>query len=182
MNHPTPEEWIDFLYGELDAQRHQHHQRHLDACPECLDRITAWRATRGDVATWKPAPTRADLPSPIPHRPARRGLPRLAAAAALVLAGYGLAVWGPRPERQGEGDLAARLRAEMRAEFAAFAADQAAREEQFQQNLTQTLGGLEALRQRDYQELRQEVETLAVHAAGELAGTRQTLARLTQTP
>lgn len=182
MNHPLPEEWIDFLYGELEPGRHRECQRHLEACAECRARVEDWRATRQELAEWKSPPARADLPPPLARPPARIGLPRLAAAAALVLAGYGLAIWGPRPGGESADDLAARLRGEMRAEFAAFAADQAAREAVFQQNLTQTLGGLEALRQRDYQDLRREVETLAVQAADELAGTRQSLARLTQTP
>ena len=77
-NHPTPEEWMSFLYGEDPPARHAECSGHLRACPECHQRVQTWRASMVALDAWV-------VPQPCGQRPWRRPL-RWAAAAAVVLA------------------------------------------------------------------------------------------------
>lgn len=181
MNHSTPEEWIDYNEPDLPPARRAELDRHLAGCAECRARLADWSSARAALAEWTlpaapaAAPTRA-TPAPAPL------WPRWAAAAALLLCGCGLGLLLARPGEAERRQWADAARQELRAELAAFTDAQLARQDQFQRSLTQTLGSLEARRLEDYHTLRQEVETLAVQAADEFAGTRQSLARLSPNP
>src|SRR5262245_25343103 len=82
VNHPGPEQWMAFLYGELPPATRTELGEHLAHCAACSDQLRTWRASMSALDQWK-------LPA---HRPAVRGarvlIPALkwAAAAAVVLA------------------------------------------------------------------------------------------------
>jgi putative zinc finger protein len=82
MNHPTREEWMAYLYGEISDRAKPTLKTHLDACEECRADVTKWRQTMKSLATWQlsPAPQRHNF-SPMVRW--------AAAAAAVLLAGFG---------------------------------------------------------------------------------------------
>jgi anti-sigma factor RsiW len=97
---------MDYLYDEADAAERRELERHLEACSECEQRVSAWRRTM-DILDECTEPTAAGKPRVI----RLRGLARWAlAAAVLVLVGY---VAG-RVSAPGKADPAA-LRAELAA-------------------------------------------------------------------
>ncbi len=176
MNHPSREEWTDFLYGDLAPDRERELHTHLGDCAECRGQIDAWRAVRRELGGWEFPQTRA-------HAAPGHSWPflKLAAAAVMMItAGYGLARWtAPAADSSAvRAALAAELRDELRSEFARFASDQTARQQEYQSAFTKALGRLEAQRLMDYASLRKDVETVAVHAEDELETARQNMIRL----
>lgn len=84
MNHPKPEEWVPYVYGESPAIVRQELSSHLAVCPECRRLVEDWRASMVSLDKWKLARV---------HKPRDWFAPALrwAAAAACVLAlGFGL--------------------------------------------------------------------------------------------
>jgi flagellar biosynthesis/type III secretory pathway protein FliH len=81
MNHPTPEQWTSFLYGETADPRLL--QTHLDSCPDCRARVDSWRRTARALDSWK-------LPVVSPRAHGRRLLPWAAAASVMLAFGFGL--------------------------------------------------------------------------------------------
>jgi hypothetical protein len=49
MKHPTPEEWMSFLYDELNAAERAGLADHLRQCPECAARIDEWETARTNL-------------------------------------------------------------------------------------------------------------------------------------
>jgi hypothetical protein len=100
--HPAPEDWADYLYGELPPEQHARVDEHVRGCPECQRQAGEWHKTIGALDTWKVA-RRA--------RPAQRftTYARWAVAAATVL---GLGWLGGRLSVP-EAAATARLRAEI---------------------------------------------------------------------
>jgi hypothetical protein len=49
MKHPTAEEWMSFLYDELNAAEHAGMADHLRQCPECAARIHEWETARKNL-------------------------------------------------------------------------------------------------------------------------------------
>ena len=45
MNHPNPESWMDYLYGELPAKSQREYDAHLEACPACRQQLEIWKST-----------------------------------------------------------------------------------------------------------------------------------------
>jgi hypothetical protein len=45
MNHPTNEEWMEFMYEELPAARQDELRQHARSCAECAKQVDAWRST-----------------------------------------------------------------------------------------------------------------------------------------
>lgn len=84
MNHPTREQWMDYVYGECEPGEQARFAEHLDGCSECRRAVASWRGVLGELDAYQvtePARRRAWMPR----------LARWAAAAAVVIAiGYGL--------------------------------------------------------------------------------------------
>jgi hypothetical protein len=114
MNHPTPEQWTSFFYGELPAEENTQLQAHLDRCLDCRACTDQWRGAMNALDTWK-------LPDVAP-RPQRPRIPWAAAAAVLLALGFGLGslLSSGRQIARAEAQFDTRfaqLRAEMRAEL-----------------------------------------------------------------
>ena len=84
MNHPTHEEWAEYLYGETDDEQREKLTVHLRNCAECRSLVDGWRETMYALHQW-------ESESP-PKRKRRLGWGtalRWAAAACMALAvGY----------------------------------------------------------------------------------------------
>jgi len=177
MNHPSREELVDFLDEELPHQRQAEVAEHVLACDECGRQTASWRAARTALAAWQ-LPTFPQAASRPSHRAARRGAwPRAAAGAALVAAGFGLALLSaPRSDTASVRSELAReirrhLREEVHAELAKFTASQHVQQESFLRDVAERLDQLELQWMADYAALRRDVETVAI-------GTQEGLRRL----
>src|SRR5216117_2966844 len=82
--HPTPEEWMSFLYGEDSPASHAERSAHLRGCPECHQRLQTWRGSMAALDAWT-------MPLPRGQHPGSRML-RWAAAAAVVVLAFGFAI------------------------------------------------------------------------------------------
>ena len=75
--HPTTEDWMNFLYDEVSADRKQEFARHLDECRSCSDRIKHWQLTMSHLDCWSPdnqsSSGTTSVSTPIPN--AHRGFP-----------------------------------------------------------------------------------------------------------
>ncbi len=176
MNHPTREELVEFLYGETPPDRTAAIAAHLENCPECRREVETWKAVRVELAAGA-RPERAGAPARR-HSPVWFTLRRAAAAAMLVLAGYGaarLAQPGPAADADAlRTAVAAELRTELRNELGRFATDQSGRQEA----IVQALARMEAQRLEEYANLRRDMETVAVRAEDQFETTRRNLIRL----
>jgi hypothetical protein len=191
MTHPTREDWMSFLYDELEPDQRENYQAHLAVCPACKRQVDAWRGTQTELAHWSIPPQVHAVPStPFPWRWA-------AAAAVLLLAsGFALgrfatpAVDTAALRQELRSELAAELRADLRqtaqatlatardeardqvAEFARYYEQNRTED---QQALARTATRLETKQASDHASLRKDLETVAVLTE---AGFRQTQQQL----
>ena len=177
MNHPTREELLEFLDEELSLERQTEVSGHLLACDECRGQAASWRAARAALASWE-LPARSQPALRTSYRAAPRGRwHRAVAAAALVAAGFGLALlsapsWNSARNRaELASEIRRHLQEELHAELAKFAASQESQQEEFLTALNGRFDQLELQWLVDYAELRRDVETLAI-------GTQEGLRRL----
>jgi len=192
--HPAPEEWADYLYGELPPEHRARVDEHVRGCAECQRQTDQWRETMGALNAWK-VPRQSRLV------PTITVYARWAAAAAVVL---GLGWLGGRFSVP-EGALSARLRAELlpalkqevRQEFQAeLAAAIKASDERTQDRLVELAQAWTQARQEDQQttgalyqrldrqqrldnaNLRRDLETVAVVAQTAIGATQDQLTQL----
>ncbi len=88
MTHPTPEKWMDYLYGELDGRARSKLKRHLADCAECRAAVSTWGDAMAHLDAWR---------MPRQRLPAAARRFALAAAAALLLMALGYAIGWLRP-------------------------------------------------------------------------------------
>jgi hypothetical protein len=86
MTHPSDEEWMAFLYDELQAPKQAELDAHLRQCDRCKSRLTQWRTVMAELDTWQ-------LPHDRSHprnvsRQIRTMIRWAAAAVLLIAAGY----------------------------------------------------------------------------------------------
>jgi pyruvate dehydrogenase complex dehydrogenase (E1) component len=53
MTHPSTEEWMSFLYGEVDKETRGQFDRHLGGCAECQALVSSWRGAMKDLDTFR---------------------------------------------------------------------------------------------------------------------------------
>ncbi len=173
MNHPNPDHWMAFLYGEATETERYDLDAHLRACAECAAKVKTWRAGMHALDEWK-------LPqaSPARHEPAFRWA---AAAAVLVL---GVVLGRFSMAREMDNRLAA-----LRSEIRLTAAEAQHRLTDFAKELddrrgTDTASYVAALRQIDTQRraeiarLRRDLGTVAIYADARLSGAEEQLYQL----
>ena len=78
VNHPSAEDWMGFLYGEMPTARRRELGDHLSQCPTCRQQLKSWRAGMSALDEWE---------LPVIRRPQPHWQPALkwASAAAVVL-------------------------------------------------------------------------------------------------
>jgi hypothetical protein len=141
--HPTPEEWMSFLYGEDSPARHAEVGAHLQSCADCRRQVQTWRGSMAALDTWTA------------QQPQRRRAPAPAmrwTAAAVVVLGLGIGLGRMTSSAQPDmNQLATTLRAEMETKLASARAE-------FDRNL-----------QQQRAEFVEVVHAAAIDAAGEEA-------------
>ncbi len=53
MTHPKREEWMDYLYGEIEPQQQETLSVHLHECAKCRQQVTTWRSAMRNLDGWK---------------------------------------------------------------------------------------------------------------------------------
>ena len=206
--HPTPEDWMSFLYREDKPARHAELDAHLHACAECRRLVQTWRGSMATLDAWSVPEARRSWSA----QPALRW-----AAAAAVVLGVGIGIGRVSSFANAEmKQMATALRAEMetklasareafaqdlrqqRAEFAeavhAAAIDAAGEEaEHLLARITKAIDDrreaahgaylaalrqVEDQRQTDYATLRKDLDTVAVNADDGLSRTQEKLIEL----
>jgi len=84
MSHPRREQWMEYVYGELDPPQQVQIEQHLQDCAECQRALCSWRATMTELDRW--------VVREAAGRPAflLRALPWAAAAVVMLAVGYGV--------------------------------------------------------------------------------------------
>lgn len=209
MNHPNHEEWMSFVYDELDNGKRAELAAHLRACPDCAGTVHEWQSVQRQLDTWhvRPAKRTATVRAPAPWM-----LPALrwAAGVALLLtagfaAGRASSVTNARELRAA---IEPAIRKELKQEFAqqfradldkASAATLAASAEQTKTMLDDyaraadtrnaavvsdiyaNLDQMESQRLADYVSLKKDVDTVAVNTDAGLRETERQLVLVADT-
>jgi hypothetical protein len=207
-NHPTPEEWMSFLYGEDAPARHLELDGHLRSCHECRRQVQAWQGSMSALEGWAVPQKRARWPL----QPAVRW-----AAAALLVLGLGFGIGrASSPSSANLKELQVAMQDEMKAslggvrqEFVSSLQQQRAeladtihaaashaaseetedlftrfarlfeeRRESDQQSYLAALNEIKALHLNSYAALRQDLDTLAVNADDGLSRAQEQLLEL----
>jgi hypothetical protein len=84
MDHPTHEQWMDYLYREADPETRRRLAAHLEECGECTELVRGWQAAMGLLDEW-----RIPADRPVGAQPLQL-MVRAAAALLLVALGAGL--------------------------------------------------------------------------------------------
>jgi anti-sigma factor RsiW len=53
MNHPKPEDWVPYLYGESAPKTRAELKAHLDGCPQCRAEFAGWEQSVKRLDAWK---------------------------------------------------------------------------------------------------------------------------------
>ena len=165
MNHPSREEWMSYLYDELNADQSANLKAHLHTCPDCKSKVNEWQAARSGLDEWRVPKKRGRVLLAQP-------MVKWAAAAAIVLSigvGIGRLTSAPPDVQQVRAAIEPEMRQELRREFAQLFRDQldksasttlAASTEQTRQLLAEFARAVEAKRTEDYQAINAALDKL----------------------
>jgi hypothetical protein len=53
MNHPEPEEWAEYVSGDLEARERRRLSEHLQECDECASKVASWQRTVASLQKWR---------------------------------------------------------------------------------------------------------------------------------
>jgi len=82
MNHPKPEEWAPYLFGETKLEERRQLQAHLKECQDCRHEFENWQRSLGRLDAWKL------MPAPRPRLALTPVLSWAATAALILLVGF----------------------------------------------------------------------------------------------
>ena len=168
MNHPSHEELVDFLDGELAVSRQAEVARHVEGCGECSAIVASWRDVQIELPSWKLG-ERPAVPISNRRGHVRQYLRQVAAAAVLLAVGFGLARVTAPDLAQVRTDLAQQLGSELRNEFQSDLLHYAAAQSVEQQAIVQAVQDLDTRWLADFGGLRRDIETVAVRTQEEFA-------------
>ena len=146
MKHPSQEQWMDYIYGELPKPQRADLAAHLKSCPSCAAQVARWGGVQERLDEWK-------LPENTKHTWRSDAPVRWAMAAAFLIAALGVGFGA------GRASSTKALRGEM----------QVALQKAYQDNqlLLTAMQRLDAARQAEILALRKDLETVAVNAEQE---------------
>lgn len=163
MNHPTREQWIDYLYKELPSAELAELKSHAASCAECDAQLASWRDVGAKLDTWEMAAPRS---RPVAHRNAVKW-----GIAAMLLIGFGFGLARFTAPTFDSVQLEKTLRAEFQQQLAAVRADQNVQ-------FASLLAELKTQRATDYAALRADLDTVAVTAEATLRRTQRQIGQL----
>jgi anti-sigma factor RsiW len=172
MNHPKPEEWVPYIYGEAPSDTRQALKAHLKACPQCRQEIETWKRSLGRLDLWR-------LPRVRPRPPVLlTPFVSWAAAAAIMLAAGILIGRATSPkvdvERMRQA-LAPQIKQDVEREMAELVRQEVDKAASL--TLASSHRYSDEVAQQIYVVLKKDVDTVAVNAA---AGLNQAAQRLVE--
>lgn len=173
MNHPKPEEWVPYIYGETTGTAKRELHDHLNSCDQCREEIRGWQRSLKGLNAWK-------LPRARSRQPAS-WLPMLswAVGAAMILF-LGVVIGrasSPKVDveklRQA---IAPRIAEDLRAQLTQVAREEAARAGA----LTFASGQryTDQVAQQLYNSVKKDIDTVALNTEAGLSHTAQQLYQL----
>lgn len=52
-SHPSKENWMEYIYGEISPSERSFINAHLDQCPTCRNQLQTWQATHQVLSSWR---------------------------------------------------------------------------------------------------------------------------------
>lgn len=187
MNHPTQEELVQFLYGELRPESRQRIQAHLGACAECGETLAGWKTASRRLDHWKVTRPKSPVAGLIMLRWAAGTVALIALCVAAFWWGHASAT---RDLRAVQAAIEPQLRRELRSEFATslqteLSKAQAEQLKRASEETQRLLAQLESRRADEMQDvynallrLKRDVDTVALNADASLKLTEQQLIQL----
>ena len=170
MNHPTREEWMSFIYDEMNAQERVTLATHLQDCAGCAAQVKQWQSATTELDAWQFRPARRETRS---HAAVTRPLIQWAAAAVILLVAS--FVFG----RLGAASVGKNLRVAIEPEIRRQLGQEfEAKRVEDARAFYAALEKLDAQRIADYVSLKKELDTVAVLTDVGLRNTEQELAQL----
>ena len=143
MMHPSAEQWMAYIYGELPKPQRADLAAHLKSCPPCAAQVARWGAVHERLDDWQlPEPTKRSwrMPKAV----------RWAMAAAFIIAALGIGFGA------GRASSTKGLRQEMQV-----AVEQAQNDNRA---LLAAIKQLDETRRAEIMALRKDLETVAINA------------------
>jgi Sigma-70 region 2/Putative zinc-finger len=112
VNHPSPEEWISYVYGEMSRAPKASLTAHLEICAACRTTVAAWQTAKAGLGEWQLQPSAA------PRRTGAISPVLRWALAALLVLGLGYAIGRRSAVRTDRQALQAALEPALRASLA----------------------------------------------------------------
>jgi hypothetical protein len=176
MNHPKPEEWVPYVYGETTSAVRRELTAHLRDCPQCRTEIETWKRSLSRLDSWK---------LPEVQRPSELLVPFLkwAAAAAVVLA-VGISIGRATAPKVDVEKLRVALAPQLKRDLSRELAELVRQEVVRTTSLTLASDRRYAdqvaaeYAQQIYVVLKKDVDTIAVNADAGLRNTAQQLVQL----
>jgi len=169
MNHPKPEEWVPYVYGETTGTVRRQLSEHLRECAHCRQEIESWQHSLKGLDAWKLPGGRQPLPSVM--------LPFLKWAVAAVVVLFAGVVIGrataPRVDVEKlRATIAPQIQQQLNSQLAELAQQEAARAAALSRRYTDQVA------QQLYLAVKRDVDTLAVNTDEGLRHTAQQLVQL----
>jgi hypothetical protein len=164
MNHPKPEEWVPYVFGETTGPAKRDLRAHLRECQQCRDEVETWKRSLGRLDSWKLSRFRLSSDMVLP-------LLKFAAAAAIMLA-VGISIGRATAPKVDPNQLLQAMAPEVQRQV---------REEILRtasQLLTSDRHYTDQLVQQVFVTLKKDVDTLAVNTDLSLRDAAQQLVRL----
>jgi hypothetical protein len=173
MNHPKPEEWVPYVYGESTSTSRRELTSHLKECPQCRQEIESWKRNLNRLDSWKlPGPPRMRwiLPAPV--------LKWAAAAAMILMAGIliGRATAPKVDTEKLRLAITPEIQKDLSGQMTELVRQEVARASSF--TLASSRRYSDQVGQHVYVLLKKDVDTVAVNAAAGLRNTAQQLVEL----
>jgi len=172
MNHPKPEEWVPYVYGEAPSITQRELAAHLKDCPQCREEIETWKRNLNRLDAWKlPRTRKARTAMLAPFM-------RWAAAAAVMLTAGILIGRTTAPKVDVEklrSAITPEIQRDLNREMTELVSQEVARATSLALDSSHRYS--EQVAQQVYVMLKKDVDTMAVNAA---VGFRQTAQQLVE--
>ena len=173
MNHPKPEEWVPYIYGETTGTPKRELSAHLNSCAQCREEIRGWQRSLKGLDAWK-------LPRARSRQP-KLWLPALswAVGAAMILflgVVIGRATSPKLDVEKLRQAIAPRIAEDLRSELAEVAREEAARAGAL--TLASGRSYTDQVAQQLYISVKKDIDTVALNTEAGLSHTAQQLYQL----